>query len=309
MRYLLIVTLLIAACKPDPSPPMAATVALAAVPAPADEGEGEEPTVSPPPVVVSGTPVAVSAFETLHENGEFVVWRQVWQFGATRGLAWLVRVPRTAPAAVVHSDDVVPFADLLPDDDGPWAAINGGFYEAENSGYRPMGLVISDGTVGSELTRRGGSGVFYVDERGPHIVHRSGFSAAPEHALQSIDRLVDRGTSVVNQRPGQSEAMRSAVAISADHLWIVALAADADIAVVPGGVRLSRSGAGLPLWAFAEYVLAATGATEALNLDGGVSTQIAVRDGDYALHVEGVRGTINAVVLRGPGIASPPAKR
>lgn len=258
---------------------------------------------TPPPPVFAGSPVAVTPAEVLHHSDAHAlrVLRQRWKLDGTTGVVWLVSVPRDAEARVAHSADVVPFVDLLPPDDGPWAAINGGFYEAVPNGpnHRAMGLVISDGHTESKRTTRGGSGIFLMDSTGPKIVHRKKFRpAGVSQALQSIDRIVDGGTSLVKRRPDQPGAMRSAIALTEDRMWLVAAVADADIREVSSGIQLRRSHDGLPLWAFAAYLIDTLEVTEALNLDGGVSTQIAVRDGDFHLDVRGVRGTINAIVLR-----------
>jgi hypothetical protein len=236
----------------------------------------------------------------LHQAQGLRVERQRWEFGDVEGIAWRARVGLDADVDLSTSDDVVAFRRLLPTDPGPWAAINGGFYEAvpDSDTYRPMGLVVSEGEEKSGLTRRGGSGVFYVDEDGPAVAHRDQFATAPSVALQSIDRIVSDGESVVSRRAGAKGAARSAVVVGDSHLWLVIAVADADVTETSTGARLSKSGEGLPLWAFAEYVLATTDAHDALNLDGGVSTQLAVRDHDFILYVDGVRGTINALVAR-----------
>lgn len=230
----------------------------------------------------------------IQEEG-LVLDEQRWRYGEAAGRAWRVRVPLPGRASIAPSEDVVPFSELLPTDQGPWAAVNGGFYERG-----PMGLVVSGGVEHNPLSARGGSGVFQWTPAGPRIVHRTAWTPGAPEAVQSIDRLVDAGRSLVKARPDARSAARSAVAISADALWLVVLADDASIHELPGvGVQLEDTVVlGLPLWTFAEYLVQELGAQTALNLDGAISTQLAVSTSTGGYAVRGERGTINAVVVR-----------
>ena len=257
-----------------------------ATPAPADEA----------PAVV-----AVQPPEPLFAEGGLQVERQRWTWGpaggaaARSGLAWRARVALPGLADVVPSATVAPFDGFLPQDAGPWAAINGGFYEDDTA----MGLVVSDGVEQHPLGPRGGSGVFAFGPQGPVVVHRDAWVPGPREAVQSVDRLIDQGQVLVRKLGGNAAA-RSAVVVGRDALWLVALAADQSLAVQePGRVVLDDTvGEGLPLAAFAEYLLATTGAVSALNLDGAISTSFAAQAGGQSLRIMGERGTINAVVIR-----------
>ena len=95
------------------------------------------------------------------------------------------------------------------------------------------------------------------------------------------------------------QAARSAVALTEKEVIFVALAARTSVREFDGGARLFKTSfLGLPLWAFADYVSASTGAREALNMDGAVSTQMMVRLDGESFKVIGERGVINAVELR-----------
>lgn len=225
-----------------------------------------------------------------------------WSEGDDAGPAWLVGVPRAAAKVEVRPSAVVaPFAELVPQDAGPWAAINGGFYDDQGAA---MGLVVAGGRSWSEFRKGGGSGVLAAAAGQLRIVHRdewqpSAVPSAVDHALQSIDRLVDEGQNLVKPRPGAPRAARSAVALAADRVWLVVAVSDDSVEIDGEDVQLkATSGHGMTLHGFADFIVEHTGATQALNLDGAVSTQLAIRDGDRRFEVRGELGTINALVMR-----------
>lgn len=247
--------------------------------------------------------------EELMRDGELVLQRQPWRFEQQRGWAWRVRLPRRARLEVVATSEVRPFEELVEDQGaGPWAALNGGFYETHEGllggGHRAMGLVRARGREVSPYRRRGGSGIVWASRGGPlHIWHHSRRGELserdPTEALQSIDRIVSGGESLVGEKERARGAARSAVAITDEHVWLIALHEASGVRRFDGGARLLKTSyMGLPLWAFAAYVRDALGATEALNLDGAVSTQMMVRAQGEDFRVLGERGTINALVLR-----------
>ncbi len=245
----------------------------------------------------SGLRIAQAA--VLASDARIRVETRRYTFEGARGLAWHVRVGLdSAEVSVAASTSPVAFADLLPADSGSsWAAVNGGFYDRSHA---PMGLAIVDGITVTPLTRGGGSGVFEVRDDGLRIVHRDAADPDAEFALQSIDRIADGGASLVSEGASPGLAARSAVALTPTELVFVVLADERSIE----GDSLSQvqlhstSGLGLPLYALADYVLETTGASEVLNLDGSVSTQLAANIGDASIRVRGVRGTPNAVVVR-----------
>lgn len=254
---------------------------------------------------------------TLIHKGGLVLQEQPWRFGNVEGLAWLVHVDASAALSITPSTQVVMLDKLTPDDRGPWAMINGGFYErAPDDTYRAMGVVVSQKRAASPYRVRGGSGVLTVKDDRIALIHRSAWSKLkaherPDEALQSIDRLVSEGRSLVKRKDGARAAARSAVALTTSGPVLVVLAAMASVSKREHEVILrGTSYNGLPLWAFAEYLADHVGAQEALNLDGAVSTQLAARVGDQRFVVRGERGTINGVLLRPSGGAkAAPAAR
>lgn len=255
-------------------------------------------SADPVPVGVEAAPLptrlTVTATRPLLEEGGLRLDEQRWTWGDRAGLAWRASTPLPGRASVVSQSAVVDMARLLPADAGPWATINGGFYDPEG---KAMGLVVTGGQERSPFVKGGGSGVFFVGPAGPRVVHRDAWQAGPTEALQSIDRIVDQGKSLV-ARLGPV-AVRSAVVVGRTRLWLVALVDDACLEKESDGYTLDdTTGKGVPLSVFAEYLVSETEAVEALNLDGGVSTQLAVKAGGETFWVRGERGTINAVVLR-----------
>ncbi len=261
------------------------------------------PPATPAPEVFSGDgPVEFTEPVVILEADGLVVETQRWRTETTSGRAWRARATR---AEVVARDEVGDFSLLEPGGDEPWAMINGGFYEPHpKGGYRAMGVVVADGTSHSPYRKRGGSGVFVVDAQGKaSLVHRPDWkkvaTTEPPHALQSIDRVVVEGASVVRQGRDSRGAARSAVAIDGQTIWLVAAAADDSThELSPSSWRLSRTRRGMTLWEWSRFLIDSTGATHALNLDGGVSTQLVARAKGARVEVRGERGTLNAVVVK-----------
>ena len=185
----------------------------------------------------------------------------------------------------------------------PFAAINGGFYETDGE---PMGLVRAGGRERHGLGERGGSGVFYVSGAVPHIVHRDAYpSSEGGDALQSIDRLVAGGRSVVSEAASDRRAARSAVAIDAEGALHLVVAFDERAveteseALIQLGDQSGRTG---PTIAQMAALLlrsrddGGVGAQDALGLDGGFSTSLVVKSEARALTIVPFHATINALV-------------
>lgn len=310
----------VAGCAPAPEPPTAPTRETVATPEASERAGRPHPAASrsdlpdsapraqeaqafvlqSPNGVEATAPIPVVAADGLHAE------TRTWRFAGRTGRAWHVYSPLPGRVAVRAARTPVDFDVLLPDDEaGSWVAVNGGFYD---TGGDPMGVVISDGVVVNPHTGRGGSGILEVIGGVPRIVHSSDHDPSSTHAVQSIDRIVDGGRSLVTPRDDAPLAARTAVVISDDRIELVVLAERDSIVGDGNDVHLTlTSGRGLPLWAFAEYLVLTCDASEALNLDGAVSTQLAARIGDESIRVRGVLGTPNAVVLHGAGDAGAPS--
>jgi uncharacterized protein YigE (DUF2233 family) len=158
-------------------------------------------------------------------------------------------------------------------------AVNGGFFDEHGA---PLGLVVSDGVQRNPL-RRVDWGVFALRGGAASIVHTREYVAAPDvaAALQVGPRLVVAG------RPTQLKpqvSRRSALCVHPD-----------------GRVTLLVTGA-LEAGALARFLAPPAGEAglacrDALNLDGGPSTQLSARAGDFALEVAGGWPVPNAVAF------------
>lgn len=261
-------------------------------------GVAAEPAVvgeKSPLVGEAPSSLAVDPAQLLWEAEGMRLETQHWRVGSEEGEVWRVAFPRSATLKIAASDHVKPFSEFYPSAEiATWAMVNGGFYEDN----RAMGLVVSGGVETSPLTPTGGSGILQAGPEGLAVVHRDAWKAGPTEAVQSIDRLVDGGVSLVKHRANAPLAARSAVVLSKDYVWLVVAASHSSITAVDGGVQLQHtSGYGMSLADFAEYLTTQTGAQTALNLDGAVSTQLAVVAPGQRFEVRGELGTINGVML------------
>jgi len=211
-----------------------------------------------------------------------------------------VRV-RTAPLLPV------PLADLAGP--GPLVAINGGFFDRVG---RPLGLIVQDGTPTAPLRRAGGSGILTHGPGGFRVVHRTKLpERGVEQAIQSIDRLVDAGASVVSARASRARDARSAVATFADGsavlytLFSPQAVAWSRCSELDCAFQLNRESThtGVSLEELAAY-LVSEGAEAALNLDGGFSTSFEARLGGRSLRVIAHAGTTIALIALAPQGAS-----
>lgn len=211
---------------------------------------------------------------------------------------------RVVPSERPDSLDAIVAAVGAPQ---PFAAIDGGFYDLRGA---PMGLVRAGGRDASPLTERGGSGVLVVEDGRARIVHREAYapSEALTDALQSIDRIVSEGRSLVSDQASQRRAARSAVALDASGRLHLVVAFDRRAVGLEEEARIvldRESGTtGPTLGELAELLVRSpeeggVGAVEALGLDGGFSTSLTVKSATRSLRIEPYRATINAVLVSG----------
>lgn len=209
--------------------------------------------------------------------------------------------PADATLEVIPADAPAPLQSIAgAAGERACVAINGGFYDGSGA----MGWVVHGGEEIAPLRPGGGSGVLMIEAGRPRIVHREHAGGRPREALQSIDRLVDDGRSLVGAQARPDRDARSAVALRSDGtvIFAVAFAEQAIVQERPGRVVLgsASSSTGLSLAAWAELLArpvaeGGLGARTAMNLDGGYSTSLAIDVGALDLDVVAHRATINAL--------------
>lgn len=147
---------------------------------------------------------------------------------------------------------------------GAAAVFNGPFFDIDGS---PMGLLVVDGDRKQKL-RRADWGVFYIDDAGAHVVHTSEYDAPKgvTQAFQVGPRLVVGGE-VLGLKP--QSARRTAMCVRADGSVLALVTSSA----VQAGV-------------LAKF-LADQKCVDALNLDGGPSSQMWVKSGDVSVNEVG----------------------
>ena len=167
--------------------------------------------------------------------------------------------------------------------EGAHFAINGSYF---NSDLGILGLAISDGNVVSKMTTVGENrGIFYVDAKGrPGLNHRDNFSTKNvSQALQSGPWLVRGGKRKTTYKNPDHVRRRSAMCVDDDGL-LVFIITDTFI----NGITLPDL-AGL----MEEEGAGELFCREALNLDGGTSSQMMLWTGQNTILV---RGFINVPV-------------
>lgn len=253
---------------------------------------------APPPGFgpVGDTGLAVADVETLATSSDMALQKQRLYFDGDEAVAYRIRVKKSkATMKVLASDKVVRLEKLFEKPAGNFVAINGGFYDTK---LQPMGLVVSGGKVQNEYSKQGGSGIVESRDKAISVVHRSKYQKGADEALQSIDRIVSKGKSLVRQRSEAPPAARSVVAVGEEYLWLIVVVAHSSIHSDEGTIQLRSTSRGLPLWATARYLIETTDVVDALNLDGGVSTQLIARVGEERLEIRGVSGTINGILAK-----------
>jgi len=150
---------------------------------------------------------------------------------------------------------------------GAAAVINGPFFDVDGS---PMGLLVVDSKQRQKL-RRADWGVFYLDGAGAHIVHTRDYGGGGgiKQAFQVGPRLVVDGEPL-GLKP--QSARRTALCTKSSGK-VIALVA---------GTSVGASD-------LAAYFVA-SGCKDALNLDGGPSSQLFVRSGGLEVEEEGGTG-------------------
>ncbi len=168
----------------------------------------------------------------------------------------------------------------LAEDNEAIMAVNGSFFGTDRA---PMGLVVSEGRETSPL-RRVNWGVFFVADGRAGVVHSRDWQPPPalEFAIQAGPRLVVDGKSP-SFKPQQ--ARRTALGVTTSGQIVI---------VATEGALLTSDFAALLRRPESEGGL---GCRDALNLDGGSSTQLWFKQGARRIEIPARRLVANAVLL------------
>ncbi len=174
------------------------------------------------------------------------------------------------------------FAQLL----GAYNAVlgtNGGFFTAR---LTPLGLRIDQGRTLNAPTSVSWGAVFYVRNKQGNVVKVSGFhpDKAIDFAVQAGPRLITDGKSVDNLKPDIDN--RTALGVTRDGK-VILLATDNLLLSLPDlSVLMQRpqQAGGLDC-------------TQAMNLDGGSSTQLYTRIANFSLQLPSSSRVADAVVV------------
>ncbi len=161
---------------------------------------------------------------------------------------------------------------------GAKAVINGGFFDENN---QPLGLVVIDGKVRNRK-HPANWGIFLMDDDVPKIIHQRDYRPRGEtYALESGPRLVVDGR-ITSLKP--RKAFRSAIGITGDGRVVLVATENITLNLADFARILARSKSENGV-----------GCMEALNLDGGPSTQIHIHTPSDRFSLAGGWGVPTAI--------------
>lgn len=157
--------------------------------------------------------------------------------------------------------------------------INGGFFDHN---HHPLGLRISHQQQKNPLKRISWWGVFYVENQKPYLSSMNQYKNDNniDFALQSGPRLLVDGT-ILSLKPGLAE--RTALGISTNNRIIILVSENNPMTTTELAELMKSS----PL-----------DCLDALNLDGGGSSQIKADVGSFKLHAPGLSNVSDAIIVK-----------
>ena len=158
-------------------------------------------------------------------------------------------------------------------------AINGGFFDQD---FRPLGLRISNQHQHNPLKNISWWGILYVKNNVPHIASASRYMRdnQVDFAVQSGPRLLVNGK-IPKLRPGYAE--RTALGITLDERLVILVTNNSPMTTT-GLAQLMKS--------------SLLRCNNALNLDGGSSTQLTAHMGLFQINVHGLANVSDAIVVK-----------
>lgn len=160
--------------------------------------------------------------------------------------------------------------------------INGGFFDPQ---FRSLGLRVDQKTVKSPLKPISWWGVFYIQEGTAHITSQREYLShkSTDFAIQSGPRLIVNGN-IPPLKPGI--ANRTALGITKSGKIIILATENLPMTTQELAVLMQKP-----------ETQEGLDCKDAINLDGGTSTQIYARINQFELDVPGLKNIADAVLL------------
>lgn len=170
-------------------------------------------------------------------------------------------------------------ADQFAEHSKALLSVNGGFFDHE---FNPLGLRINNKKLENPLKRISWWGIFYVKNNIPRITNVRNFSHDNDidFAIQSGPRLLIKGT-IPSLKPGAAD--RSALGITQDGKVIILVSTNAAMTTHELAQLLKSP----PL-----------SCTDAINLDGGSSSQLYAHIDSFQLNVHGFSNVSDAIIVK-----------
>lgn len=158
-------------------------------------------------------------------------------------------------------------------------SINGGFFDHQ---FNPLGLRINDKKLENPLKRISWWGIFYVKNNNAYISSMNRFHHDDDidFAMQSGPRLLIK-KKIPSLKPGLAD--RSALGITADGKVIILVSTNAAMSTN----KLAHLLKAPPL-----------SCTDAINLDGGSSSQLYAHIGSFLLNVHSFSNVSDAIIVK-----------
>lgn len=158
-------------------------------------------------------------------------------------------------------------------------SINGGFFDHQ---FNPLGLRINNKKLENPLKRISWWGIFYVKHNKAYIssLSRFHYDSSIDFAMQSGPRLLIK-RKIPSLKPG--EADRSALGITADGKIIILVSTNAAMSTN----KLAHLLKAPPL-----------SCIDAINLDGGNSSQLYAHIGSFQLNVHNFSNVSDAIIVK-----------
>lgn len=170
-------------------------------------------------------------------------------------------------------------ADQFAEHSKALLSINGGFFDHD---FKPLGLRITNNKLQNPIKNISWWGIFYVRDNRPYVTNVRNFNYAQDinFAVQSGPRLLINGR-IPSLKPGIAD--RTALGITKDGHVII----------------LVSTNAGMSTRDLAQLMKAPPlSCTDAINLDGGSSSQLYAHIDSFKLNVHGFSNVSDAIIVK-----------